>query len=210
MLEEIYLGWIFMHCLYYLGRAMPVISVTTRDPLHFNLGRDHFAIGAPVRFGPVTSMHFSRSLLSRRTANRAGANPHWDCFRLWLDFIEHREVAGDAARIAGPSRLKEIAARAGVSPSTMRRRLLASDGSFRHARERALVASAVRKLRSTDDSVEAIAFDLGYADARSLRRFLKAATGETPQQLRLSAASQSGNDARVRERLKTIGAVMGR
>jgi hypothetical protein len=118
MLEEIYLGWIFMHCLYYLGRAMPVISVTTRDPLHFNLGRDHFAIGAPVRFGPVTSMHFSRSLLSRRTANRAGPNPHWDCFRLWLDFIEHREVAGDAARIAGPSRLKEIAARAGVSPST--------------------------------------------------------------------------------------------
>jgi AraC family transcriptional activator of pobA len=68
----------------------------------------------------------------------------------------------------------------------------------------------VRKLRSTDDSVEAIAFDLGYADARSLRRFLKAATGETPQQLRLSAASQSGNDARVRERLKTIGTVMGR
>ena len=92
MLEEIYLSWVFMHCLYYLGQAMPVISVTTRDPLHFNLGRNHFAVGAPVRFGSVTSMRFARGLLGQRPTHRAGPNPHWECFRLWLDFIEHREA----------------------------------------------------------------------------------------------------------------------
>lgn len=210
MLEEIYLSWIFMHCLYYLGQAMPVISVTTRDPLHFNLGRDHFAVGAPVHFGSVTSMRFARSLLGRRTTSRAGANPHWECFRLWLDFIEHRDTGDAGVDASRRPHLKAMAAHAGVSTSTMRRRLLASDGGFRHARERTLVAAAVRKLRGSDDSVEAIASDLGYADARSLRRFLKAATGETPQQLRTSTSALPGNDGAVRERLKLIGAAMGR
>jgi AraC-like DNA-binding protein len=213
MIEEIYLSWAFMHCLYYLGQFMPVIDVTTRDPLHFNMGRRHFAIGAPVHFGPVTRLRFARSLLGRRTVKRAGANPHWDCFRLWLDFVEEGDfwrTANHDPFASGELRLKDLAAREGISTSTMRRRLLSSDGGFRHARERALVAAAVRKLRGSDDSVEAIAADLGYADARSLRRFLKGATGETPQQLRASGTlTRFGNDAPVRERLKALGAAMG-
>ncbi|WP_456640374.1 AraC family transcriptional regulator [Bradyrhizobium sp. USDA 10063] len=37
---------------------------------------------------------------------------------------------------------------------------------------------------STDESVESIAAELGYSDARSLRRFHKAAMGTTPRQIR--------------------------
>lgn len=209
LLEDIYLSWIFMHCMYFIGAVMPVVEVSTRDPLHFNLDRKHFAIGAPVRYGAVTGMQFPRALLGRRSLNRAGANPHWECFRLWLDFVEpgrssrteHDDLDGHWPR------LKDVAERAGVSTSTMRRRLL-TDGGFRRARQRKLVAAAIGRLRSSDDSVESIAAELGYSDARSLRRFLKVATGATPQQLRISASHPHPDDGQVRLRLQTIGAAM--
>jgi AraC-like DNA-binding protein len=211
VLEDTYLSWIFMHCMYFLGSAMPVLSVWTRDPFHFNLGGRHFAIGATVRYGPVTSMQFPRILLGRRGVNRAGANPHWDCFRLWLDFIEHGDAAParrEYVTARGQLHLEDVATRAGLSASTMRRRLLI-DGGFRHARREALVAAALRKLRSSDDSVESIAAELGYSDARSLRRFLKAATGATPQQIRSSGLTTHHDDTQVRRRLQAIGAAMG-
>jgi len=39
-------------------------------------------------------------------------------------------------------------------------------------------------LRGSLRSVEAVAIELGYADARSFRRFIKGATGMTPEDLR--------------------------
>ncbi|WP_050422377.1 AraC family transcriptional regulator ligand-binding domain-containing protein [Bradyrhizobium tropiciagri] len=93
LLEDIYLSWMFMHCMYFLGTAMPVVDVTTRDTFHFNLGQRHFALGAPVRHGAVTGMRFARALLGRRGTGRAGANPHWECFRLWLDFVEPEDLS---------------------------------------------------------------------------------------------------------------------
>ncbi|SFJ07084.1 helix-turn-helix domain-containing protein [Bradyrhizobium sp. Gha] len=209
LLEDIYLSWIFMHCMYFLGGAMPVTSVSTRDPLHFCLDGKHFAIDAPVRHGTVTGMQFPRALLGRRSLNRAGANPHWECFRLWLDFIEHRGGATERNALCdlGGLRMKEMAVRAGVSTSTMRRRLL-SDGGFRQARERKLVTAAVDRLRNSDESVESIAAELGYSDARSLRRFLKATTGATPQQLRMAVFSPQPDDREARVRLQEIGAAM--
>jgi len=208
LLEDVYLSWMFMHCMYFLGAAMPVIEVTTRDRLHYNLDDRHFAIGAPVHHGPVTGMRFPRALLGRRASSRAGANPHWECFRLWLDFIDEGAwLTGNATLAdAGRLRLKDVAERAAVSTSTMRRRLVAT-GGYRHARERSLVAAAIRRLRGTDDSVEAIAAELGYSDARSLRRFLKAATGTTPQQIRAEGISSYNDDVRIR--LQAIGAMMG-
>jgi hypothetical protein len=143
VLEDTYLSWLFMHCLYFLGNAMPVLGVSTRDPFHFNLGGRHFAIGALVRYGPVTSMTFPRTLLGRHGLNRAGANPHWDCFRLWLDFIEHGDAAptkSDYVTARGHLHLEDIATRAGLSASTIRRRLLV-EGGLRHARQQAFVAA---------------------------------------------------------------------
>jgi AraC-like DNA-binding protein len=210
LLEDIYLSWIFMHCMYFLDAAMPVIEISTRDPHHFSLGRQHFAIGAPVRYGAVTGMQFPRALLGRRGLKRAGANPHWECFRLWLDFMEHGGGSPTERENLighGRPRMKDAAERAGVSTSTMRRRLL-SDGGFRRARERKLMTAAISRLRSSDESVESIAAELGYSDARSLRRFLKATTGATPQQLRIAGSSPHPDDSEVRLRLQAIGAAM--
>jgi AraC-like DNA-binding protein len=210
VLEDTYLSWIFMHCMYFLGNRMTVTGVSTRDPFHFNLGGRHFAIGAPLRFGSVTSMQFPRLLLGRRGLNRAGANPHWDCFRLWLDFIEHGDAAptmGGYLTARGHLHLEDIAERAGRSASTIRRRLR-GDGGFRRSRSQALAAAAVRKLRNSDDSVDSIAAELGYSDARSLRRFLKTATGATPQQIRASGFAAHPDDTEARRRLQAIGVAM--
>ncbi|MDH2384310.1 helix-turn-helix domain-containing protein [Bradyrhizobium sp. CER78] len=211
LLEDIYLSWVFMHCMYFLGTAMPVVDVTTRDAFHFNLGQRHFAFGAPVRHGAVTGMRFARALLGRRGTGRAGANPHWECFRLWLDFVEPEDLSLNGCgglRDGGRPRLKDLAKDAGVSTSTLRRRL-GIGGGFRHARERTLAQSAVRRLRDSDDSVEAIAAELGYSDARSLRRFLKNATGSTPSQIRAGSFFPREDDGGVRRRLQTLGAMMG-
>jgi len=53
--------------------------------------------------------------------------------------------------------------------------------------------------------VESISAELGYADARSLRRFLKTATGKTPKEIR-EAALQDSSDAnqRARQRLQKL------
>jgi AraC-like DNA-binding protein len=148
--------------------------------------------------------------LGRHGVTRAGANPHWECFRLWLDLIEHHTAPTRSEYLSAdaPLHLQDIAARAGLSASTIRRRLL-GEGGHRHARQQALVAAALRKLRGSDDSVEAIAAELGYSDARSLRRFLKAATGATPQQLRTSGLARHHDDTQVRRKLRDIGAAMG-
>lgn len=209
-LEEIYLTWLFMHCIYFLGKPLPAADVTLRDPHHFNMGRQHFGIGAPVRHGPVTSFRFARSLLGAKTQNRVGANPHLEAALLWLDFVEgetpecnHLIYLGDD----GFTRLKDIAEERSVSRATIRRRLQSVEGGFRGARERALVKAATSLLMTSERSVEAISAELGYADARNFRRFFKNATGLTPQQARSHSISATvGSQQRLLEKLAMVSA----
>lgn len=186
-LEDIYLSWLYMHCIYFFGRPMPVVDVVVRDPSHYSLGRRHLGIGAPVRLGSVASIRFSKGLLAARPSNRGGNNDHWEVARLWLDFVQGKTGAHNPLYFAagkGVTRLKDIAEEKSVSRSTIRRRLQFQEGGFRGARERALVEVATRLLIGNDNSVESVAAELGYADARNFRRFFKNATGLTPQQYR--------------------------
>lgn len=209
-LEEIYLTWMLMHCIYFLGRAMPVVDVTVRDPAHFNMGQQHFGIGAPVRYGPATSFRFSRSLLGARSVNRAGDNPHLEAALLWLDFVHGKSPETSSIVYLGEqgfTRLKDIAEERSVSRSTIRRRLQSVEGGFRGARERALVKAATSLLISSDESVEAISAELGYADARNFRRFFKNATGLTPQQARARSRNiASAGEQRVLDKLAIVSA----
>ena len=209
-LEEIYLSWLYMHLMYFLGRPLPVVDVSLRNPFQPNTGRRHFMIGATARFGTVTSFRFSRSLLGARSVTRAGENIHWEVARLWLDYAqgaagENRSF--DFVGERGFTRLKDIAEQMDISRSTVRRRLQSSGGSFREARERALVDAATSRLLASDDSVEAISAELGYADVRNFRRFFKNATGLTPQQTRLRAQSPTPvSDQGILEKLATTSA----
>jgi AraC-like DNA-binding protein len=209
-LEETYLSWFYKHCMYFFGRQMPVVDVVVRDPFHFEIGRRHYGIGAVVRFGTVTSFRFSRSLLGTHSINRAGDNVHWEVVRLCLDIAQDstgKQMPMAYVGEAGFVRLKDMAERMGVSRATLRRRLQSTDGGFRGARERALVEAATSLLLASEDSVEAISAELGYADVRNFRRFIKNATGLTPRQVRLRAWSQSsGEEQRVLEKLAATSA----
>jgi len=208
VLEDTYLSWIYMHCMYFLGRPFPVLSVTTSDISHFNIGRLHYAIGAPTRHGRYASMRFAKSLLAQRGTGNLDENPHWECFRLWLDsakgLASERSATGPEVH-AVPPRIGELAMQSGVSRATVYRRLLATEGGARLQRQRALTDSAVRLLRETNDCVESISAELGYADARSLRRFLKTTTGKTPKEIRESALQDSSDaNQRARQRLQKL------
>lgn len=209
-LEEIYLTWLFMHCIYYLGRPLPATDVILRDPRHFNMGRQHFGIGAPVRHGSETSFRFARSLLGARTVNRVGANPHLEAALLWLDFVEGETPERNGMVYLGDdgfTRLKDVAQERSVSRATIRRRLQSIEGGFRGARERALVKAATSLLMTSDQSVEAISAELGYADARNFRRFFKNATGLTPQQARSgSTTASAGSQQRLLDKLAIVSA----
>lgn len=187
VMEDTGLGWLFMCCTYFLGRPLPVIDVSTRDSNHFSLGALHWATKAPVRYGSATTMRFSRSLLGSPRFNRPDDDIFWGCFKSWLPFIEGGQTGGLAGSIGAsvPAlRLNEMASKAGISTSTLRRRLEEREGGFRHARQRALAEAGIKLLVDTDASVETIAEQLGYSDARSFRRFLKSATGKTPSDFR--------------------------
>ena len=185
-LEENYLCWTFMQVLYFLGRAPLVFSVTVRDPAHFCLGREHWAIPGPVQAGSVTEFRFPRRYLGEPPASRAGDNVVFECQRSWLTHLREG-ASGARANFVGPNgfvRFSDLARSSGKSASTLRRHLQAAEGGFRDARRRALVDMAYARLGAGDEGLEKIAIELGYSDVRSFRRFVKGATGLTPQEIR--------------------------
>ncbi len=210
-LEENFLIWMYIQCVYFLGRPPRVSEVVLRDPTHFALGQRHWAIGGPARYGAATSFRFPRRALARAPAVRAGDNLLWDCHQPWLAFVSGRAEASPAAYLGetGFVRFADLVRDAGTSANTLRRRLQDQGGGFRDTRRRELAALAEARLRAGDDSVEAVAAELGYSDARSFRRFLKAATGHTPQQIRARRPeTEALIDIRAREALRTISARM--
>ncbi len=187
LIEEVILGWLFMHCLHFLGYPPSLFDVHVRDPAHFNLGRAQWAMGGLVRLGKITCFHFPRRLLGEPSEQSPEPDIFWRCQKLWLDFVGARPPhppIGDYVKDQDFIRFSDLALASGKSATTVRNELKASIGGFRADRQRTLVVAASARLQSTSDSVEAIAADLGYSDARSFRRFFKNATGHTPQQIR--------------------------
>lgn len=187
MIEEVILGWLFMHCLHFLGHPPPLFDVCVRDPAHFNLGRAHWAMGGLVRLGKTTCFQFPRRLLGAPSAQSPEPDIFWRCQKLWLDFVsgvQPRPAVGDYVKDQDFIRFSDLACASGKSATTIRNELKASIGGFRADRKRTLVGAASQRLKSSSESVESIAADLGYSDARSFRRFYKNATGHTPQQMR--------------------------
>lgn len=203
-LEDCYAGFLFMCCTHFLGRPLPLLDMTTSDPEHVNLGRLHWAALAPVRLSGVTMLRFPKSLLAARRAGASGELALWDVFEPWLDFVER---GGAAATGFGARSLAETASARGVSVSTLRRRLQARQGGFRLENRRRLSAIGVERLTDSEVSVEAIAAELGYSDARAFRRFIKGTTGRTPQQIR-AERGLPGMPGAVRARIRSLATAL--
>lgn len=208
-LEDAYLSYFFMCVSYFLGRPLRPMWIETADPGHMNLDAAHWATRAPVRLGRVSAIHFPKALLAARRAPDRSDELFSGLFEDWLAFVEPPQAppAGGQASLEALS-VGRLAASAGVSPATLRRRLDRQAGGFRRLREEALVEAGVSLLLRTPDSVEAVAAQLGYSDARSFRRFIKAATGRTPFEWRQAELAPARPDPAVRERIRAFARSM--
>ncbi|HKV00341.1 MAG TPA: AraC family transcriptional regulator ligand-binding domain-containing protein [Vineibacter sp.] len=208
ILEDIALSWLFVCCSHFVGRPLPLIDVMTRDRAHMNLGARHWAAKAPVRLGAVAALRFPKPVLASRRIGQADGEAHWACLRPWLQFVEGDARTPALAQVTVSAlRLDRLARQAGLSPQALRRRL----GGFRQVRRQALADAGVALLRAGGASVEAVAADLGYADARSFRRFLKGATGKTPNEIRATdgvPASIAGPNPAVHRHIRHIASLL--
>jgi AraC-like DNA-binding protein len=86
--------------------------------------------------------------------------------------------------------LGEVAFNLNVSQRTLNRRLQAENTSFRQLKSRALARWAKQYLRQTDQSVEAIAEELGYKDTANFRRAFRNSEGCSPIEYRNSKSAE--------------------
>lgn len=180
--EDIQLIYLHFGLTCFLQRPFPITSVVTRDPDHINLGTRHYSIGGRVTLGACAGFGFSRALLS--------SLPPYPVINdfLWRPVEDGLCLTGSPTEPCGASnetlRVANMAAASSVAPSTFRRHLARDGTSFRQIRESVLVKATLHQLATRPCCLDAIAADLGYADARSLRRFVKRTTGKTPSDIR--------------------------
>jgi AraC-like DNA-binding protein len=84
---------------------------------------------------------------------------------------------------------EEIAAAAGASPATLRRRLMAQDTSYRKIKESCRRELGLKMLRHSSLSIEEIAGRLDYCDSDAFRRAFRSWMGTSPSRLRGDAHS---------------------
>lgn len=184
VIEDAYLSTIYGCLSYFLGRRFPTTAVVTRNRGQL-LGVRHWSMSAPVHLGGVAALHFPVWLLGESRQGEPTDNICWSIlqYRLALD------NDGIAQPMAPSLSIRQLNATAlctelGISPATFRRRNTSAGASFRRFREETLVEASLSLLADDARSVSSIAAELGYSDVRSYRRFIKGATGLTPDQLR--------------------------
>ncbi len=197
LLEEIWFNALYAFMCWFVGRRLPVLSATVARVERPNVHRVHWAAQASLFRGDLSSVRIPLACLEwRRRANDV-EEPVWEALRFWID-----EDAPPAARREGglnpvlgaaeaPARVaaREAFDSRAISDRQLSRRLKREHGAnFRTLRGEALVDIARDLLRSTDDPIDAIAAQLGYAEERSFRRFMQNQTGLTPAQIRRGTA----------------------
>jgi AraC-like DNA-binding protein len=184
IIEEIFLTFLFGCLSFFLGRPLPHIY-QTRDRCHTNLNGTHWSTFAPVRLGPVAALRFPKRTLAANRVAPATDDVYWEMLYPWLALYEAMVAEAENPWVTlGDLRLDVLAREAGVSISTVRREMTSTRGGFRRVRRKLLVDAGLQLLSSSSRSVESIAAQLGYSDARAFRRFFKTATGKTPDAFR--------------------------
>ncbi|MFM0283807.1 helix-turn-helix domain-containing protein [Paraburkholderia sediminicola] len=212
LIEDIHLNTIFGGLSYFLGRRFPATAVVTRNRGQVP-GTRHWSMSAPVRLGSVAAIHFPVSLLTETRQADPTDDICWTVLqhRLGLDREINRQLA---VRSVSIRQLNTIAlcTELGISPATFRRRNSVAGGQFRRFREETLVEASLSLLADEARSVSSIAAELGYADVRSYRRFIKGATGSTPDQLRANSevARMRALEPEVIARIKEIATRLSR
>ena len=105
-----------------------------------------------------------------------------------------QRVAGLLASVqaGGYPRMADVAARCGISPRTLIRRLHDDGATYQALLDAARKQRALWLLRHTSEPVEEIAARLGYADTSNFSRTVRRWFGATPRELRDVAAEPEG------------------
>lgn len=201
--EDIQLVYFYLGLCCFLQAPFPASWVVTRDPEHFNLGARHYAMDCPVRYGAKAGIAFPKALLARRPTAVQIGEYFWQPLEAALGMMAPARPADLLTGEVNNHELQvgSMAAKLDIAPSTYRRRMAQNGPGFRQFRERILLNATLSLLKSEAWCVEAIAAELGYSDARSLRRFVKRATGRTPSELREEFRDQAP-PARLYDRLR--------
>lgn len=184
-LEDCYLSFLYMCITNFLGFAPELNSLSTRHTRHMDLHRRHWATSAPVKLDNVSALRMPKYLLLKPRSASPSPSSYKNVFLSWLKLSPGVNGIGlSPDQTIATLNLSDMAIEAHVSYSTMRRRCSGIDGSFRDRRKAMILNKALHLLRHGEESVDEIAYQLGYSDARGLRRLLKNATGQTPSEIR--------------------------
>lgn len=207
--EDIQLSYLYLGLSSFLDRPFPCSRVTTRDAGHVNLGGTHWAIRKPLSLHSAAGLVFPKALLAERPRQARVSDLVWRPFDTWISFVEESVFPPQSGVSNKELQIARLASEAGVASSTYRRLSARQTGGFRRQREEALLDATLTLLRERSGTLDDIAAELGYSDERSLRRFVKRATGRTPAELRLEIEHEV-SPAMVRARLKeTVQQILG-
>lgn len=188
--EDIQLSYLISCLSAYAGRRFPIVRITTRDPSHVSLGTAHYALKAPVLLGPRSEVVFPKACLAMTPAWQPAGDFLWNPVYESLKFLEPPFISSVHTKLTHQDlKIDNLASQNNMAPSTYRRKITQSGLSFRALKERVLLEATLELIQDKSWKIDAIAAELGYADARSLRRFVKRTTGQTPGDLRAAAAA---------------------
>lgn len=204
MLEEIWLMALHMFMSWFVGRRLPVLAMTIARPDHPDIGGTHWALGAPVTLDRTTSFVLPLAFLGLPKRAVDVDEPIWEAMQFAMDEIAlpaGEGVLGAAlSQVEAPAkaRLREAFDSLALCDRQLSRRIRSEHGAtFRDLRGEALVALAKELLRHSEASIEEIGAQLGYAEERSFRRFVRSRTGLTPAQIRNGAFPPADPEARA-------------
>ncbi|MCC7284701.1 MAG: AraC family transcriptional regulator ligand-binding domain-containing protein [Burkholderiaceae bacterium] len=180
------------------GRRVPIRAAHFAWPRPPHAAEYRRMFGPTLRFeAPLTTLEFDAALLASRHA--ASAATLREFLRDAPQSVFLKQVGGArwAQRLRARLRrggdwpsVEAVAAEWGVSVATLRRRLSAEGTGWQPAIDELRRDLALRLLADGRHSIEAVAVQLGYVDARSLQRAFRRWTGSAPGGFRGARADQ--------------------
>jgi AraC-like DNA-binding protein len=198
---------ISLHCQFsfILDRWLPLRAFSTHGD-HPYSNQLHPYLGCPVVRGNRTALVFPTSCLNLEPTAKLGNAPATDSVLYWLKLLAERSDVGSghhnlkpvSAAVYGKLQAGDLSyAECSLElrlPSDDLRRALAAEGTgYRRLRRSALI----RRLRPhlvSGANLEDVAPELGYSDARSLRRSVRSASGLSIAELRKSVSIVDTHD----------------
>jgi AraC-like DNA-binding protein len=195
VVEEVLANWLYVQLCFLLQAPLKLNSYATSSR-HPNFGRQHAYFSCPVVASPYSAFRFPKYYLDMPPKVRLGDTPLLDSVMYWLEQVAKRSSYCGSLYDDKPVSLSalgllteldmtfvECCDAMSASARDMRQALYMEGSSFRELRRVALV-NRVRPQLNASANLDDLAASLGYSDARSLRRGLKAATGLSITRLR--------------------------